>query len=76
MCRLGFEVVDMVNAWTTLAPHAPGMEDLYEPSNFTEALHHMQSTDEERRKKFREDQQGRVSDSMLKQTKIMEKRGN
>ena len=48
----------MMEAWTSLASHAPEMDDLYVPSNFTEALNYMDSSAEERRKKFREDQEG------------------
>ena len=47
---------DMMEAWTSLASHAPEMDDLYVPSNFTEALNHMDSSAEERRNKFKKDQ--------------------
>ena len=63
---------DMVDAWTSLLAPAPELDDLYEPSNFTEPLLQMSQTREEQLKKFMEEQKDRVSDTMISNTKILE----
>ena len=62
---------DMVDAWTSMLPPAPELDDLYEPSNSTEPLLHMSQTKEERLQKFMEEQKDRVSDSMIQNTEIL-----
>ena len=62
---------DMVDAWTSLLAPAPELDDLYEPSNFSEPLLHMSLTREEQLQKFMEEQKDRVSDSMIQNTDIL-----
>ena len=62
---------DMVDAWTSLLAPAPELDDLYEPSNFSQPLLHMSLTREEQLQKFMEEQKDRVSDSMIQNTDIL-----